>query len=72
MASYQHAVGSKYDTFLSETSPATPDDLHTLILTAMISGSLTQLSQELNEHYGPRAFTRIFRTPAFTSPPLAA
>jgi len=72
MASYQHTVGSKYDTFLSEASPTTPDDLHTLILTAMISGSLTQLSQKLNEHYGPRAFTRMFRTPAFASPPLAA
>lgn len=39
MARYHRAVGSRYEAFLSEFSADTPDELHHLILTAMIAGS---------------------------------
>ena len=66
MARYQHAVGSPYTAFLTELSPDVPSDLHAFILTAMITGSLSQLSRTLNQHHGPAAFTRIFKTQAFS------
>ena len=52
MASYQRTVGSRYESFLRDASPDAPDELHDLILTAMISGTLTHLSQRLNNRYG--------------------
>jgi hypothetical protein len=66
MASYQRGVGARYETFLSEFSHDAPDELHALVVTAMITGSLGQLSQWLNRRYGPAAFLRIFKTSSYT------
>jgi hypothetical protein len=66
MSAYQRHVGSRYETLLIEFSPGAPDEFHGLILEAMITGSLRRLCQWLNHRYGPAAFPRIFKSPAFS------
>jgi hypothetical protein len=68
MTRYYHAVTAPYTALLAELSPADPAALHDLIITATITGSLTSLCRALNQQHGPAAFTRLFKTPAWTAP----
>jgi hypothetical protein len=72
MARYHRTVGSRYDAFLAESCPAAPEELHAVIITAMITGSLAELSQKLDQQYGPAAFRRLFKASSYTRPDLAA
>lgn len=72
MAAYHRAIGSRYGAFLAEVSPAAPEELHAIIITAMISGSLAELSRWLDQHHGPAAFRRLFKTSSYTRSDLAA
>lgn len=67
MARYHRRVTARYQAFLTELGSGKPGELHHLILTAMITGQLTPLTQWLAQHHGPGAFRRIFKTPAYTS-----
>ncbi len=66
LTAYERSVGSPYATFLTEFSPASPDDLHTTILRAVVTGSLADLCHDLNQSHGPAAFTRLFKTIGYT------
>ncbi len=59
-------VTAPYTALLAELSPASPVTLHTLIVTATITGTLTRLCAELNQQHGPAAFTRLFKAPEYT------
>lgn len=71
MTRYHHTVTAPYTALLTELSPANPATLHTLIVTATITGSLSRLCSELNQQHGPAAFTRLFKDPQYTDHPLA-
>jgi hypothetical protein len=62
---YACGVGTRYESFLREIGREEADDLHQLILASMISGSLAQLSDWLNQRHGPAAFITIFKSPAY-------
>ncbi|MGH3898370.1 MAG: hypothetical protein ACRDTA_08960 [Pseudonocardiaceae bacterium] len=65
MRAYAHGVGTRYESFLREVGREETGDLHQLILASMISGSLAQLSDWLNQRHGPAAFVTIFKSPAY-------
>ncbi|HSL09279.1 MAG TPA: hypothetical protein VK887_15090 [Pseudonocardiaceae bacterium] len=65
MTDYARGVGTRYDSFLREIGREEAGDLHQLVLTSMISGSLAQLSDWLNQRHGPAAFVTIFKSPAY-------
>ncbi|MFJ9522536.1 hypothetical protein ACIRPK_30335 [Kitasatospora sp. NPDC101801] len=68
MAGYEHAVGARYQRFLTEMGGADAETLHGPIVAAMISGDLSGLTGWLDHHHGRGAFRRIFRSPAYTGP----
>ena len=65
MRAYARGVGTRYESFLREIGREEADDLHQLILIGMISGSLAQLSDWLNQRHGPAAFVTIFKSPVY-------
>lgn len=65
MGAYARGVGTRYESFLREIGREEADDLHLLILASMISGSLAQLADWLNQRHGPAAFVAIFKSPAY-------
>jgi len=67
MTAYERTIALRYTAFLAELSPASPASLHAAILRAIITGSLTELCRILNQHHGPAAFARLFKTTAYTS-----
>ena len=66
---YHHAVTAPYTALLTELRPATPGELHDLIVTAIITGELGPLTLTLNRAHGPAAFTRLFKNPAYNHAP---
>lgn len=58
--------GHRFDFLLAEQT------LRTRIITAMITGSLAELSRWLDQHHGPTAFRRLFKTSSYTRSDLAA
>ncbi|MEV6987042.1 hypothetical protein AB0M95_38100 [Sphaerisporangium sp. NPDC051017] len=48
MGSYARDIGSRYTTFLREIGRGASDDLHTVIVRAMVSGSLVSLSGSIS------------------------
>ena len=48
---------------------ASPDDAHSQIVAAMISGEVTPLGAWLDARHGPGAFARMFRAPASDTEP---
>lgn len=65
MCSYGCSVGSRYSTFLSEIGREEAEELHTLVVRAMISGSLTGLSIWLDQRHGPGAFAALFKAATY-------
>ncbi|MFF3440266.1 hypothetical protein [Streptosporangium sp. NPDC002721] len=61
MGVYNSDVGARYELFLAEIGRDEAEDLHTVILGAMISGSLTRLSDWLDRRHGPKTFTTLFK-----------
>lgn len=68
MAGYEHAVGVRYQRFLTEMGGADSGTLHGLIVAAMIGGDLSGLTGWLDQRHGSRAFPRLFRSSAYTGP----
>ncbi|MFF7142407.1 hypothetical protein ACFZB5_14325 [Streptomyces nodosus] len=65
---YQASVNARYATFLDEIGRDEADDLHDVVLTAMISGQLSALSAWLRERRGPKAFESLFLSPVYFGP----
>lgn len=68
MGSYARSVNNRYRAFLGEIGGQEADELHTLITTAMISGSVASLSAWLDARRGPGAFAALFRAASYDGP----
>ena len=68
MGSYARSVNNRYRAFLAEVGDQDADELHTLITSAMISGSITSLSAWLDARRGPGAFAALFRAATYDGP----
>ncbi|MFF4926995.1 hypothetical protein ACFY4B_41080 [Kitasatospora sp. NPDC001261] len=68
LAGYECGVGMRYQCFLTDTGGTAANTLHALILSAMISGDLSCLTDWLDQRHGPEAFRRRFRSPVYTGP----
>ncbi|MEV7284264.1 hypothetical protein AB0O01_06795 [Streptomyces sp. NPDC093252] len=72
LAAYEKGVNRRYARFLAEFAPGEEQDCHTRLLTAVISGHLTELGAWLDERHGPGTFSGLFRTPGYFDPCLTA
>ncbi|MFB8122639.1 hypothetical protein ACFVG1_16120 [Streptomyces bacillaris] len=70
MGKYQESVNARYGRFLADVGRDEAADLHTTVLRATLSGSLTGLSAWLDRRHGPRSFPSLFLNPAY--PPRCA
>lgn len=68
MGSYARSVNNRYRNFLHEIGCHDTDELHTLITSAMISGSVASLSPWLDARRGPGAFADLFRAASYNGP----
>lgn len=68
MGSYARGVNNRYRAFLAEIGGLESADLHTIITTAMISGSLASLSAWLDARRGPGSFAGLFRAASYRGP----
>lgn len=68
MGSYQRGVNAAYATFLAEIGGGEAEDMHRLIVKAMITGSLTALRSWLDNRHGPDAFATLFKSRSYTGP----
>ncbi|MFJ1592038.1 hypothetical protein ACIOD0_17565 [Kitasatospora albolonga] len=67
---YETGVNRRYAVFLSEFAPGEEDDLHDLLLTAVVSGDTRGLSIWLDARHGPGTFAGVFRSDAYFTPAL--
>ncbi|MBL1099766.1 hypothetical protein JK363_24470 [Streptomyces sp. 205] len=65
MGKYQASVNARYGRFLADVGREEAADLHTAVLRAMLSGSLTGLSAWLDRRHGPRSFPALFLHPGY-------
>ena len=65
---FGRTVTRRYRALLSELG-ATPADVHSQIIAAMISGDLAPLEAWLDARHGPGSFARMFRAPSFVGEP---
>lgn len=64
---YAVHVDQRYRSFLEEFGTTGVEELHTLICTCMISGSMPPLTQWFYRHHGPDAFRRIVKNDQYTT-----
>jgi hypothetical protein len=67
MVAYARGVGVRYEAFLREVGQEEGDELHSLILTSMISGRLAPLSSWLAARHGSGAFAALFKAENYSS-----
>ncbi|WP_234313791.1 hypothetical protein [Streptomyces sp. NBRC 109706] len=68
LARYERGVNRRYATFLREFAPGEEDELHGLILRAVISGRTARLSEWLDERHGPGTFSGAFLAADYFAP----
>ncbi|OHV33984.1 hypothetical protein BCD49_25400 [Pseudofrankia sp. EUN1h] len=61
LAAYNREVDTRYTAFLAEIGGREAEDLHVLIVAAMVTGDLGELTRWLDQRHGADAFDRIFR-----------
>ena len=66
MGAYAADVGVRYARFLSEFGGDAADELHDVIVRAVITGSRGELAAWLDEFHCRDAFTRLLRSPSYT------
>jgi hypothetical protein len=62
LAGFNRAITGRYQALLHRLADD-PAELHQHIVTAMISGDLTELEHWLDARHGPGCFARTFRAP---------
>ncbi len=67
---YEVGVNRRYAVFLGEFAPGEEDDLHGILLTAVVSGDMRDLSMWLDARHGPGTFAAVFQTSAYFTPAL--
>lgn len=72
LTGYETGINRRYAHFLTEFTPGEESECHRRILTAVITGDVTELGAWLDERHGPGTFTGLFRTPGYFEPVLTA
>lgn len=67
LMAYARGVGVRYEAFLRDVGQEEGDELHSLILTSMISGRLAPLSLWLAARHGSGAFAALFKAENYSS-----
>ncbi|MFB6909160.1 hypothetical protein ACFCWB_33275 [Streptomyces bacillaris] len=62
---YETEVNHRYGVFLSEFAPGEENDLHDLLLTAVVSGDTRGLGIWLDARHGPGTFAGVFQSAAY-------
>lgn len=65
---YETGVNRRYAFFLTEFAPGEEEDLHDLLLAAVISGDTRGLSAWLDARHGPGTFAGVFLSGAYFQP----
>lgn len=68
MGRYETGVDARYRRFLHCVGGPEADDLHGVILAAIISGDMTALCRWLDQRYGPGAFAAMFMADGYLGP----
>lgn len=68
LAGFNHDVTGRYRALMGQLADDR-GELHQHLVTAMISGDLTELEQWLDTRHGPGSFATTFRSPAWNSAP---
>lgn len=69
LMAYARGVNVRYEAFLREVGQAEGAELHSLILTSMISGRLAPLSSWLAARHGSGAFAALFKAESYSASP---
>jgi len=67
MNGYVRGINAPYGAFLSEVGGPDSGNLHEVIMTATLNGTLATLQSWLDERYGPGEFTALFRSGAYAA-----
>jgi hypothetical protein len=67
LVAYARGVSVRYETFLHEVGQGEGDELHSLIITSMISGRLAPLSSWLAARHGSAAFAALFKAETWSA-----
>lgn len=70
LSGFEMGVNRRYAHFLAEFTPGEESECHRRILTAIITGHVTELGVWLDERHGPGTFTGLFRTQGYFEPAL--
>lgn len=65
MNGYEAGVNRRYSNFLAEFAPGEEDECHSLILGAMITGTVELLGSWLDDRHGPGTFPGLFLAPSY-------
>ncbi|MEV5596024.1 hypothetical protein [Streptomyces sp. NPDC052496] len=65
MGGYEANINARYRTFLKEIGGDEAEDLHSVILAAMISGDVAALSTWLDQRHGPSTFAALFMSQVY-------
>lgn len=69
LRAYETGVNRRYALFLTEFAPGEEEELHDLLLGAVVSGETRGLSEWLDVRHGPGAFAGVFLTGSYFRPP---
>jgi hypothetical protein len=72
MGRYERGVNRRYESWLTEFGEGEREQLHDLVLTAVISGRTVELCRWLDDRHGPGAFAGMFRQGGYLSAPADA
>jgi hypothetical protein len=61
MGAYDQQASARYAAFLGEIGGIESEELHVLIVAAMVSGDVKDLTRWLDVRHGRGAFERLFR-----------
>ncbi|MDQ2707984.1 MAG: hypothetical protein M3Z25_10265 [Actinomycetota bacterium] len=67
LAEYARGVGVRYEVFLREVGQGEGEELHSLLLTSMVSGRLAPLSSWLTARHGSGAFVALFKAESYSA-----
>ncbi|MFJ8597628.1 hypothetical protein ACIREM_02675 [Streptomyces shenzhenensis] len=65
---YEQGVNQRYERWLAEFGGGGPEDLHDLVVAAIVSGDAIRLCRWLDDRHGPGAFSAMFQAGGYLAP----
>ncbi|GHA52483.1 MULTISPECIES: hypothetical protein [Streptomyces] len=66
---YENGVNRRYERWLAEFGAGEPEDLHDLVVAAIINGDTARLCRWLDDRHGPGAFSGMFQAGGYLAAP---